>query len=122
MLVKKHTHQLQLGLSVHRCNAGCLLVYRCAFDMTVTEAAEHEVAGNAIEEYKFSQDKEWFAKFKPLVEAFYTEHLDWFYERTFDMEQARRKVASILAGVEMRKKSVALLMKRKCVIKGTQYA
>jgi hypothetical protein len=45
-----------------------------------------------------------------------------FYERTFDMEQARRKVASILAGVEMRKKSVALLMKRKCVIKGTQYA
>ena len=61
----------------------------------------------------FCQDKEWFAKFKPLVEAFYTEHLDWFYERTFDMEQARRKVASILAGVETRRRSVALLKKRK---------
>jgi hypothetical protein len=41
---------------------------------------------------------------------------------TFDMEQARRKVASIVAVVETRRRSAALLKKRKCVIKGTQYA
>jgi hypothetical protein len=59
--------------------------------MTVTEAADREVAGNAIEEYRFSQDKEWFAIFKPLVEAFYTEHLEWFW----------LKVASIVARGEL---------------------
>ncbi len=65
MLVKKRTHQLQLGLFVHCCNAGRLLVYRCALDMTVRQSTDREVACNAIEEYRFSQDKEWFAKFKP---------------------------------------------------------
>jgi hypothetical protein len=122
MLVKKHTHQLQLGLFVHRCNAGRLLVYRCALDMTLSEATDREVASNAIEEYRFSQDKEWIAKFKPLVEAFYTEHLEWFYERTFDMEHARLKVASIMAGVDTRRSRVASFKKRQCVIKGTQNA
>jgi hypothetical protein len=122
MLVKKHTHQLQLGLFVHRCNAGRLLVYRCALDLTVTEAADLEVAFNAIEEYRFSADKEWFAKFKPLVETFYTEHLEWFYERTFDVEQAKLKVATILAGVASKISGAALVKKRKRVIKGKQQA
>ena len=87
--------------------------------MTVTEEADREVAGNAIEEYRFSQDKQWYAQFKPLVEAFYTEHLEWFYERTFDMEQAGLKVASIVAGVDTRRSRAALLKKRKCFIKET---
>jgi hypothetical protein len=90
--------------------------------MTLSEATDREVASNAIEEYRFSQDKEWIAKFKPLVEAFYTEHLEWFYERTFDMEHARLKVASIMAGVDTRRSRVASFKKRQCVIKGTQNA
>jgi hypothetical protein len=80
------------------------------------------VAFNAIEEYRFSADKEWFAKFKPLVETFYTEHLEWFYERTFDVEQAKLKVATILAGVASKISGAALVKKRKRVIKGKQQA
>ena len=69
-----------------------------------------------------STDKEWFAKFKPLVESFYTEHLEWFYERTFDVEQAKLKVATILAGVASKRSGAALVKKRKRVIKGKQQA
>ena len=76
---------MQLGLFVHRCNAGRLLVYRCASDMSVQEAEKHQVDVNAIEVFNFSQDKEWFAKFKPNVEAFFTDHLEWFYEESFNM-------------------------------------
>ncbi len=90
-LFKKHTHQMQLGLFVHRCNAGCLLVYRCASDMSVSEAEHLQVDVNAIEVFKFSQDKEWFARFKPHVEAFFTDHLEWFYDESFYMELARQK-------------------------------
>ncbi len=115
-LVKKHTHQLQLGLFVHRCNAGRLLVYRCNCGMTLKEAEEHEVALSGIEEYRFLQDKQWFAKFKPLVEAFYTQHLQWFYESTFDMQQARLKVEMILTGVDATRRSAAL-KKRKLLQK-----
>jgi hypothetical protein len=71
--------------------------------MTVTEAEHHEVDVNAIEEYRFSQDKQWFAKFKPLVEAFYNQHLEWFYDSTFDMERARLKVEMIVTALKRRK-------------------
>ena len=93
---------------MHRCNAGRLLVYRCNSAMTVKEAEEHVVAISGIEEYRFVQDKQWFAKFKPLVEAFYTQHLQWFYESTFDMQQARLKVEMIVTGVNATRRSAAL--------------
>jgi hypothetical protein len=111
-LFKKHTHQLQLGLFVHRCTAGRLLVYRCQCDMTLTEAKHHEVDVNAIEEYRFSQDKEWFAKFKPLVETFYHQHLEWFYDSTFDMEEARLKVEMMVTGLAAPRR-IAALKRRK---------
>ena len=107
-LFKKHTHQMQLGLFVHRCNAGRLLVYRCASGMSVQEAEKHQVDVNAIEVYKFSQDKEWFARFKPNVEAFFTTHLEWFYEESFNMELARVKVQDLLTQVHIKRNNAAL--------------
>ena len=68
--------------------------------MNELEAEEHQVDAKNIEEYRFEQDKKWFATFKPNVEAFFINHLEWFYGRTFDTDQARNKVKSILTGVE----------------------
>jgi hypothetical protein len=90
------THQLQLGLFVHRCNAGRLLMYRCASDMSVSDAEQHQMDVKAIEVLKFKQDKEWFARFKPNVEAFYNDHLQWFYEESFNLELARGKVENLI--------------------------
>ncbi len=112
VLFKKNTHQLQLGLFVHRCNEGRMLVNRCSPDMSVPEAEDHQVDVNQIEAFPFSQDKQWFTKFKPNVEAFYADHLEWFYESTFNVEEARLKVEGILSEVESNRRT-ALLKKRK---------
>ena len=42
-IFKKHKDQLNLGLFVHRCRLGRLLVYRCNSEMTLREAERHEV-------------------------------------------------------------------------------
>jgi hypothetical protein len=68
--------------------------------MTKQEAELHEVVANNIEDQPFEQDKDWFSNFKANVEPFYTEHLEWFYQRTFDMKEAHMKVDSILTGVK----------------------
>ena len=114
-LYKKHAHQLQLGLFVHRCNAGRLLVYRCVSDMSVPEAEDHQVDVKAIEVFKFSQDKEWFARFKPHVEAFYKDHLQWFYEESFNMKQARIRVENLITQGHAKRQSAAL-KKRKLLL------
>ncbi len=101
VLLKKNTHQLQLGLFVHRCNEGRMLVYRCSPGMSVPEAEDHQVDVN-----------QWFATFKPNVEAFYADHLEWFYESTFNLEEAKLKVEGILSEVESNRRT-ALLKKRK---------
>jgi len=80
--------------------------------MSVPEAEAHQVDVNQIEAFPFSQDKQWFAKFKPNVEAFYAGHLEWFYESTFNVEEARLKVEGILREVESNRQT-ALLKKRK---------
>jgi hypothetical protein len=49
---------------------------------------------------------------KPNVEAFYADHLEWFYESTFNVEEARIKVEDILSAVESNRRT-ALLKKRK---------
>jgi hypothetical protein len=114
-LFKKHEDQLKLGLFIHQCTSGRLLVYRCNAQMMTRHAAEHhEVNVNDIEDHVFQQDKLWFAKFKPNVKAFCTQHLEWFYARTFDMEQARCKVESILDGIKEPRK-MALLKRQKLV-------
>ncbi len=80
--------------------------------MSVPEAEEHQVDVNEIEAFRFSQDKQWFAKFKPNVEAFYADHLEWFFESTFNVEAARLKVEGILSEVQSKRRT-ALLKKRK---------
>ena len=65
-----------------------------------------------LEALRFSQDKLWFAKFKPNVEAFYTDHLQWFFENTFNVEHIRIKVEGILSEVQSKRRT-ALLKKRK---------
>ena len=67
-----------------------------------------------LEAHPFAQDTVWFAKFKPYVEAFYTEHLEWFFDRTFDVEQVRLKVESILSGLKSKRK-IALLKRQKLI-------
>ena len=107
--------RLRLGLGVQlglRLRLGSVLVYRCSPDMSVPEAEDHQVDVNQIEAFPFSQDKQWFAKFKPNVEAFYADHLEWFYESTFNVEEARLKVESILSEVDSSRRN-ALLKKRK---------
>ncbi len=106
-LMKKHTHQLQLGLFVHRCKAGRLLVYRRPGDMTLHEAEHHQVDVDKIEVFHFAQDKEWFATFKPHVKAFYTQHLERFYDGAFNMELARSKVEGLLREVDAKRRTAA---------------
>ena len=109
---KQYMDQLQLGLFVHRCKTGRLLVYRCDSEMTKDEAELQQIEVIKIEEHRFEQDKVWFSKFKPNVEAFYTDHLEWFYGRTFDVELARQKVEKILTAVKT-KRNEAVLKKQK---------
>ena len=114
-LFKKHRDQLQLGLFVHGCKSGHLIVYRCNAEIqTIQDAKRHEVNVSKIEAHTFAQDTVWFSKFKPYVEAFYTEHLEWFFDRTFDVEQARLKVDSILSALKSKRK-IALLKKQKLI-------
>ncbi len=49
-IFKKYRHQLHLGLFVHRCSSGRLLVYRCKSNMNEREAEEHQVDAKNIEE------------------------------------------------------------------------
>jgi hypothetical protein len=113
-LFKNHKDQLNLGLFIcppasSQCTSGRLLVYCCSAQMMTRHAAEHhEVNVSDIEDYVFQQDKLWFAKFKLNVEAFYTQHLEWFYARTFDMEQARVKVERILDRIKEPRKMALL--------------
>jgi hypothetical protein len=40
--------------------------------------------------------------------AFYAEHLEWFYGRTFDVQLARQKVGNILDAVKTKQKEANL--------------
>ncbi len=106
---------MYLGLFVHGYKFGRLLVYRCNTDMTKQDAELHEVVVTNIEEHQFEQDKEWFTLFKAYVEPFYTKHLEWFYHKTFDMDEAHMKVDSILTGVK--DKRVATWSKKQKIVK-----
>jgi hypothetical protein len=92
---------MHLGLFLHRCNADLFFAYRCNSDLTLLKAEQHQVDMNELEECRFPQAILCFAKFKPYVEAFYTDPLELFYRSTFDMEQARMKVESILTEVDV---------------------
>jgi hypothetical protein len=99
-MYKQHEHQLQLGLLVHKCKKGRLLVYVPPSNMTESEAATHVVDLAHLEVASFQKDEEWMARFTQKSHEFYTEHLMWFYRQEFDTEAALKLVNSLMANAQ----------------------
>jgi hypothetical protein len=95
-MFKNHVHQLQLGLLVHKCKKGRLLVYVAPSTMTESEAATHVIDLAHLEVASFQRDDEWMARFTQKSHEFYTEHLMWFYRQGFDTEAALKLVNSLM--------------------------
>jgi hypothetical protein len=104
-MYKQHEHQLQLGLLVHKCKKGRLLVYVPPSNMTESEAATHVVDLAHLEVASFQKDDEWMARFTQKSHEFYTEHLMWFYRQEFDTEAALKLVNSLMANAQTKSKS-----------------
>jgi hypothetical protein len=68
-------HQLQLGLWVHHCNEGRLIVYEAPSDMTTVQAKTYEIDRVRMKATSFTKDNVWRAKFKQNVQIFYEDHL-----------------------------------------------
>jgi hypothetical protein len=111
--LQKHVHQLQLGLWVHHCKEGRLIVYNASSDMSVHEAYNHEIDMSRMESTSFKKDNEWWVKFKKNIEKFYEEHLQWFYEDELDMEQTTCKIEGLLSSMRTDKPTGTNLKKRK---------
>ena len=104
-MYKQHEHQLQLGLLVHKCKKGRLLVYVPPSNMTESEAATHVVDLAHLEVASFQKDEEWMARFTQKSHEFYTEHLMWFYRQEFDTEAALKLVNSLMANAQTKSQS-----------------
>ncbi len=85
-MLNKHIHQLQLGLLVHKCRKGRLLVYVAPSNMTVSEANTHVVDATQLEIGIFLKDVDWINLLNKKSQAFYNDHLMWFYNPHFDNE------------------------------------
>ncbi len=96
-MLKQHVHQLLLGLLVHKCKKGGLLVYVVPTNMTESEASTHIVDLANLEVASFQRNDEWMASFTKKSQEFYTEHLMWFYRQEFDTEAALKLVNSLMA-------------------------
>jgi hypothetical protein len=99
-MLKQHVHQLQLGLLVHKCKKGRLLVYVAPTNMTESEAATHTVDLANLQVASFQRSDEWVASFTKKSHEFYTEHLMWFYRQEFDTEAALKLVNSLMANAQ----------------------
>ncbi len=77
-MLKLHVHQLQLGLLVHKCKNGRLLVYVAPSNMTESEAVTHVVDHAQLEVAHFQKNDEWMDLFTTKSQDFYKEHLMWF--------------------------------------------
>ena len=104
-MYKQHEHQLQLGLLVHKCKKGRLLVYVPPSNMTESEAATHVVDLAHLEVSSFQKDDEWIARFTQKSHEFFTEHLMWFYRQEFDTEAALKLVNSLMANAQTKSQS-----------------
>ena len=111
--LQKHVHQLQLGLWVHHCKEGRLIVYNAPSDMSVPEAYNHEINMSRMESTSFKKDNEWWVKFKKNIEKFYEDHLQWFYEDELDMDQTTCKIEGLLSTMRTDKPTGTNLKKRK---------
>ena len=97
--LQKHIHQLQLGLWVHHCNEGRLIVYQAPSDMTIAQAKTYEIDRIRMEATSFTKDNAWRSKFKQNVQIFYEDHLQWFYAEDLDMEKLKCKVEGLLTSL-----------------------
>jgi hypothetical protein len=103
--LQKHIHQLQLGLWVHHCNEGRLIVYQAPSDMTIAQAETYEIDRVRMEATSFTKDYAWRAKFKQNVQIFFEDHLQWFYAEDLDMEKLKCKVEGLLTSLRQDKSS-----------------
>jgi hypothetical protein len=87
-LLKQHLHQLQLGLLIHKCRKGRLLVYVAPSQMSELEASAHSVEHAQLDVGTFQKDDNWVQVFTTKSHDFYTNHLMWFYKPIFDAEEA----------------------------------
>lgn len=95
-LRKKHNDQMQLGLKVHKCPAGRLIVYPCQADMKLEDVKSHKVDERKFVVLDFSPDSNWWKYFELNAQAFYSSHLEWFYGSEFDAQKAEKFVESVL--------------------------
>ena len=95
-MLHKHIHQLQLGLLVHKCRKGRLLVYVAPSNMTESEATTHVVDLTQLEVGIFLKDDEWINLFTKKSEQFYKDHLVWFYKPLFDNATAFTLLHSLI--------------------------
>jgi hypothetical protein len=95
-MLHKHIHQLQLGLLVHKCRKGRLLVYVAPSNMTESEATTHVVDLTQLDVGIFQKDDEWINLFTKKSEEFYKDHLVWFYQPHFDNATALTLLHSLI--------------------------
>ena len=95
-MLNLHPHQLQLGLLVHKCRKGRLLVYVAPSQMTELEASTHIVDSAALEVGTFQKDDNWVSLFTAKSLEFYTNHLMWFYTPNFNTDEAFKFVTSLM--------------------------
>jgi hypothetical protein len=95
-MLNLHLHQLQLGLLVHKCRKGRLLVYVAPSQMTEYEASTHIVDCADLEVRTFQKDDNWVDLFTEKSLEFYTNHLMWFYSPNFNTDEAFKFVTSLL--------------------------
>ena len=98
-LLKKHQHQIQLGIAVHQCSAAVLVVYRCqASNATAAYAAKEHPAAHPERMYTFdvAKDNDWFRKFRQKADSVYNDHLHWMYGTQFDESSATNCIRALL--------------------------
>ena len=64
--------------------------------MTVCEANTHVVDATQLEIGIFLKDDDWINLFNKKFQAFYNDHLMWFYNPQFDNEAAFKLLNSLL--------------------------
>ncbi len=84
---KKHKHQIQLGLVVHKCDHCVLVVYHCK-TKSEDEALEMNLDAKDMHVTTVKRDPSWYPQFQIQAQAVYNSHLEWMYRVDFDKKVA----------------------------------
>ena len=96
-LLKKHQHQIQLGIAVHQCSAAVLVVYRCqASSASAAYAAQENPAAERMYTFDVPKDNDWFEEFRQKADSVYNDHLHWMYGTQFDESSATNCIRALL--------------------------